>query len=123
MSLPGGFFVVEETAAGDVVASAAAAVYPRPRHPDGGSLQWVMTDEAHTGRGLGTVVVACVTRRLIEAGFERSFLSTDDWRLPAIAVYLKLGWTPLLFEDDFEERWCKVFTELGRAFSPDACER
>jgi mycothiol synthase len=120
-SLPGGFFVVEAAKGGTVVASAAAAVYPRDRHPEGGSVQWVMTDDAHTDKGLGTAVVAAATKRLVEAGFQRSFLSTDDWRLPAIAVYLNLGWRPLLYLPEMEQRWRTVFSLLARPFSLERC--
>ena len=117
-SLPGGFLVVEHLASSKVVASAAAALYPRDRHPDGASLQWVIGDEAHSGRGLGMAVCSAATAGLAEAGYSLSFLRTDDARLPAISIYLRLGWTPLLYADDMEDRWRSVFTKLGRTFDP-----
>ena len=120
-SLPGGFLVIEHEPSGDVMASAAAADYVRKGHDETGSLQWVMTDPAHGGKGLGTAVVAAATRLLAEGGYRRVYLSTDDWRLPAISVYLKLGWKPLLFADGIEKRWRAVFGQLGKEFDPAQC--
>jgi mycothiol synthase len=113
-SLPGGFLVIEHEASGEIVASAAAADYVRAGHAETGSLQWVMTDPAHTGKGLGTAIVAAATKLLAEGGYRQVYLSTDGWRLPAISVYLKLGWKPRFFAQDMEERWREVFTGLRR---------
>ncbi|MDA0233182.1 MAG: GNAT family N-acetyltransferase [Chloroflexi bacterium] len=113
-ALPGGFFVIEHGRYGNVVASAAAAKYSRAGHTDPGSLQWVMTDPAHTGNGLGTAVVAAATDRLSTEGYGRIYLSTDDWRLPAISIYLKLGWKPLLFLPEMEPRWRAVLIALDK---------
>jgi len=35
-----------------------------------------------------------VTNRLVQEGFTRPFLRTEDFRIPAIAIYLQLGWLP-----------------------------
>ncbi len=113
-AIEGGFHVVENEETDDVVASAVAAEYAREGHDELGSLQWVMTDPAHTGRGLGKAVVAAATTTLAEAEYRRVYLSTDDWRLPAIHVYLELGWRPLIFAPDMEGRWSAVLKMLGR---------
>ena len=54
-------------------------------------------DSRHKGKGIGYTVCAAVTRSLVERGYSRIFLTTDDWRLPAIAIYLKLGYVPDLY--------------------------
>lgn len=113
-ALPDGFFVIEHKASGYVVASAVAAEYDRVGHAERGSLQWVMTDPAHTGKGLGSVVAAAATRLLTNTGYRRVYLSTDDWRLPAISIYLKLGWKPLIFTNGMAERWNVVLNKLGK---------
>lgn len=118
-SLPGGFFVITELSSGQVVASAAAAKYLRKGHSEPGSLQWVMADPARTGKGLGTSVVSAATERLAAENYGRVYLSTDDWRLPAISIYLKLGWKPLLFAPDMESRWLTVFGELRKEVNQD----
>ena len=118
----GGFFVVEHAETGTLVATCAAeGVAMPPFHPGGGRLGWLITDPSHTGRGLGTLVAAAVTNRLVAEGFERPSLGTEDFRLAAISVYLKLGWRPFLHADDMERRWRTIFDRLGRDFQLDGC--
>lgn len=107
-ALPGGFFVVEHIATGDLVATAMANHSPNEQHPNAGVLDWVAADPAHQGKGLGKVVVSAVTRLLVQRGYQRIYLLTDDWRLPAIATYLSLGWEPYVYNEEMEVRWQKV---------------
>ena len=95
------------------VATAGAFRQPNPYHPEGGEMGWVAVDPASRGRGLGGVVVNSATKRLIETGFTDIYLQTDDFRLPAIKTYLKLGWKPFLYIDGMKERWDNVTTALG----------
>ncbi len=113
-ALPGGFFVIVQESNGNVIASSVAADYKRNGHSETGSLQWVMADPAQSGKGLGKITVAAVTNRLAAADYDRVYLSTDDWRLPAIHVYLTLGWKPLIYAEDMESRWNTVLTGLNR---------
>ena len=59
-------------------------------------------------------VCAAVTARLLAAGYENIFLLTDDFRLPAISIYLRLSYQPLLHAPDMAERWRVVYEQLGR---------
>ena len=121
--LPQGFFVVEHTPTGTVVAASTAANYPKAQHPDGFSLQWVVAHSAHLGTGSGRATVAAATQVLADAAPNYSYLSTDDFRLPAINIYLKLGWKPLLFQDDQATRWSNVFEKLGMSFNENEWPR
>ena len=118
--LPDGFFVAIDDSTAEIAATCMALHHPTRRHPFGGNLGWLATDPGHAGRGLGTAVAAAVTRRLVQGGYRRIFLETDDDRLPAMSVYLKLGWVPYLFAADMPGRWRAVFDELGRDFTPEA---
>lgn len=111
--LPGGFFIVEHEAGGQLVATAVATHCPTDLHPCGAELGWVAADPAHAGKGLGMAVCAAVTRRLISAGYTDIRLQTDDWRLPALKVYLKLGYKPMLYCDGMAERWRAIKRQLG----------
>lgn len=106
--MPGGFFVVEYLPDGTIVASAIANHSPSPHHPNGGVLDWVMADPEHKGKGLGRAVTIAVTRLLIERGYRRIYLLTDDWRIPALKIYLQLGWQPLILSEDMQARWNEV---------------
>ena len=115
-TLPDGFFVVEHMPTGTVVAASTAAVYVKSQYPDGHSLQWVVAHSDHLGTGAGQATVAAATQVLVDTAPTYSYLSTDDFRLPAINIYLKLGWKPLLFEDAQIQRWARIFGLLKRDF-------
>jgi mycothiol synthase len=114
--LPDGFFVVEHKADARLVATAMASHNPLEHHPSGGELGWVAADPEHRGKGLGYCVCAAVTARFLQAGYKNLFLRTDDFRLPAIKTYLKLGWIPFLFAPDMQQRWISVCSKLGIDF-------
>lgn len=118
--LPDGFFVVEHVPTGELVATAMAGHGPTPLHPYGGELGWVAARKRHAGKGLGMAVCAAVVQRFISAGYKRIYLLTDDFRLPALKVYLKLGFVPFLFREGMEARWEAVCDEVGWDFTPDA---
>ena len=47
-------------------------------------------------------------------GYESVTLLTDDVRLPAIALYLALGFAPDVNHEGVAERWQKIMRRLGR---------
>ncbi len=116
-TLPEGFFVVEHMPTGTVVAASTAAVYEKSQHPDGHSLQWVVAHSDHRGTGSGQATIAAATEVLADQAPNYSYLSTDDFRIPAISIYLKLGWKPLLFEESQYPRWARVFGILKKPFN------
>lgn len=116
-ALEGGFFVIEHQASRELVASCVAMRgSSSPRH-ESGQLGWLVTDPSHTRKGLGKIVAASVTNRLVAEGCRRPFLGTEDLRLAAIALYLKLGWRPYVYRDDMESRWRSIFANLGLEFT------
>ena len=115
-TLPGGFFVVEHLASRELVASCVAMCgSSSPRHK-AGQLGWLVTDPSHARKGLGTIVSAAVTNRLVAEGYEQPFLGTEDFRIAAISIYLNLGWRPHIYRDDMEPRWRSIYARLGRQF-------
>jgi mycothiol synthase len=116
--LPGGFFVIEEQSSGRLVATCLASHHPAARHPFGGNLGWLAADPDYSGRGLGFAASAAVVERLVSAGYRRIYLTTDDFRLAAISVYLKMGWVPFLYLPEMPERWRQVCGQLGWPYVP-----
>lgn len=115
-ALPGGFFVVEHDTTGVLVASCVALRgSSSPRHPEAGQLGWLVTDPSHTRKGLGTIVAAAATNRLAADGYQRPFLGTEDFRLAAISIYLKLGWRPYIYRDEMRARWRAIFARLAKS--------
>ncbi|MFQ5960428.1 MAG: GNAT family N-acetyltransferase [Candidatus Methylomirabilales bacterium] len=117
--LPDGFFFVQHEGTGRLVATCVAAHLPTLRHPFGGNLGWLAVDPNYRGQGLGYAVSAAVTQRLLKAGYRHIYLETDDFRLPAIKIYLRMGWIPFVFQEDMHDRWQAVCQQLGWVFSPE----
>ncbi|MFQ6097504.1 MAG: GNAT family N-acetyltransferase [Armatimonadota bacterium] len=86
----GAFFVMH----GDEPVSSAFAWLDEPGQTEIGRVHWVGTVPAHAGKGLGRAVTLAVLHRFAQRGFRRAFLETQPYRLPAIRVYLRLGFQP-----------------------------
>ena len=121
--LQDGWFLAYHRATGELAASAIACHQPHALHPFGGALNWVAGHPAHQGKGLGWSVCAAVTARLLRAGYKNIYLLTDDWRLPAVKIYLKLGYQPFLFAPDMQARWEAVCAQLNWPFTPEVWPR
>jgi mycothiol synthase len=119
-ALPDGLFLIEHRATGQLAATAMASHNPSPLHPFGGELGWVAGSPAHAGRGLGRAVCAAVIARFLSAGYRRIYLKTDDWRLPALSIYLRLGITPFLYTPDMRGRWQSICEQVRQPFTPEA---
>jgi mycothiol synthase len=104
---PGNVFVAARD--GELVATATARRLPDPAT---GYVHMVAADAAHRGRGLGSLVSVAVLHRLRELGCTSAVLHTDDDRLAAVRLYLRLGFAPLHTASDHEERWARVLAAL-----------
>ena len=90
----------------------ACTVPPTPAEPRS-ELGWVAVDPGHQGRGLGLQVCSAVLWYARRRGWPATTLNTDDWRLPAIKTYLKLGFEPELTHDSHRARWQEIRRRLG----------
>jgi len=95
------------------VATAMGWHRPSSLFPDGYELGWVAGDPGHSGKGFGQVVTAAATRALLEHGAGRIYLLTDDWRLPAIKSYLRVGYVPVYHRPGMRRRWHELFLKLN----------
>lgn len=91
-----------------------AATFATPHESlDGvGYLDYVVSDPDHRGLSLGRAVCAGVMRFFVEQGYDSIILLTDDWRLPAIGLYLSLGFDPVMEREDMPSRWQAIMAEL-----------
>ncbi len=115
-ALPDGLLLLEEICSGRFAASAGAERSDFPEHPELGVLGWVMTHPDFRGKHLGRQVSIAAMHRLYAAGYRAFSLLSDDFRLPAIATYLKLSWRPWFYAEDMEERWRVLAPQLGLDF-------
>ena len=88
---------------GVIVAATFASV--QPDMEDMGRVDFVTSLPEYRGYGLGRLVCSAVIRYLIDRGYSRVILFTDDWRLPAIGLYLSMGFEPQMTREDMPGRW------------------
>ena len=77
-----------------------------------GRVDFVTSHPDVRGLGLGRVVCTGVVTYLVSRGYEQVILYTDDWRLPAIGLYLSMGFEPQMTRSDMPERWRRVVEQL-----------
>jgi len=73
-----------------------------------GMVHMVATDPDFRGRGLGYAVTNAVLHHMKKEGKSAAYLTTDDFRIPAIKIYLKLGFEPDESLEGYVERWKKI---------------
>ena len=66
----------------------------------------------HQGKKLGYWASLAALHQHAVEGAEAASLLTDDFRLPAIKTYLRLGFEPYLVHENQRERWKKIFATL-----------
>ena len=65
------------------------------------------------GKGLGTLLSHLAAYVLLREGMQTAYLTTDDWRVPAIKTYLRAGFVPdTESQPDFRERWEKILSQI-----------
>ena len=77
-----------------------------------GVLDFVVTHPDHRGKGLGRATCIEVAKYLVADGCMSISLSTDDWRLAAIHIYLSMGFKPVFNRNDMRGRWSAVYDKL-----------
>ena len=115
-TLSDGMFAIEELKTGKLTAAASAELMIQPEFADVGYLGWVMTDPEYRGLRLGKCASVAAMRRLYQEGYRVFMLHTDDFRIPALKVYLSLGWKPWLYLDEMEARWRAIAAKLELPF-------
>ena len=102
------FFLVK-----DGVAAATITVICDDEKKDG-YIHMVACRPEFRGVGLGTLLNDIAVYTLKTHGMQTAYLTTDDFRIPAIKSYLRCGFTPDLSTDNFKERWENIFKEINK---------
>ncbi len=80
--------------------------------PEYGMIHYLGALPGHKGKKLGYWIMLACLHQMKKDGFTGSWLSTDDFRLPAIKTYLNLGYVPFLVDCNQRDRWRKVLENL-----------
>ena len=102
---------VVENPDGQLVATASERLLP-DRYPDAGYLHWVASAPTARGAGLGSLVTRACLAGFAERGPSRAVLETEDFRVPAVRTYLRLGFVPESRDDDERHRWSALLPTL-----------
>ena len=99
---------------GEKVATFAAV--PNMGNTGMGNLHMVACKTAYRGLGIGKFMGDYCLQALKNAGVEKVYLLTDDFRIPAIKSYLSCGYLPVDYENDGDAdmitRWQRIVNKL-----------
>jgi len=73
-----------------------------------GVIHMVGIDKRFQGRRLALPMHLYAIQRMLDDGVTQIYLTTDDWRLPAIKTYFNAGFKPVYYQPDMEKRWKQV---------------
>jgi GNAT superfamily N-acetyltransferase len=99
---------------GEQPVAVSGAFYHPAKMKHGGMIHYVGVLPGHQGKNLGYHVCLACLHQMKKEGRTGAILSTDDFRLPAIKTYLKLGFRPHVVHDNQRSRWPAVFEKLGQ---------
>lgn len=93
---------------------ATATAVEKEDFPGEGWFRMVGTRPDARGLGAGRLVLNACLHSLAARGYKSVVLSTDDNRIPAIKLYLSLGFEPLYTHESHKERWENVMKEITK---------
>ena len=105
------FFLI--SASGEI---AGTVTYQYADEKDAGYVHMVAIQKDYLGQRLALPMNLYAVKRILEDGKRKIYLTTDDWRLPAIKTYLNAGFVPVICQPDMEARWGLVLGRLRSAY-------
>ena len=97
----------------DGVDIATATAVEKDIFPGEGWFRMIGTAPEARGLGAGKLVCLAALHSLAARGYKSVVLSTDDARIPAIKLYLSLGFEPIFTHESHEERWKAVMEKIN----------
>jgi mycothiol synthase len=94
------------------VGSAGAFQWPGVSH-EIGYIHMVGIKKAYAGKGLGRNLTLACLNYFRNTGCRQAMLQTESYRLPAIKIYLRLGFLPVLANNDQIKIWKEVLRKIG----------
>ncbi len=99
------------TTDGGLVATASERLLP-DEYPGAGYVHYVGALASVRGKRLGQIVTQRCLQGFAERGLEKAVLKTDDFRLPAVRTYLRIGFVPEYRSDEERAAWSGVFRTI-----------
>ena len=73
-----------------------------------GRIHWVAIIPQQQGKGLAKPLLTIICKRLKDLGHSKTYLTTQTVRIPAINLYAKFGFTPVVDSERDREIWEKL---------------
>lgn len=99
-----------------ILAVASERLMPET-YPGAGYVHYVGVASRARGLGLGAIVTAKCMTGFAERGLPTAVLETDDFRIPAVITYLRLGYVPTYRNPEEQKAWSGLFPTLQRSKS------
>ncbi|UCC97374.1 MAG: GNAT family N-acetyltransferase [Phycisphaerales bacterium] len=77
-----------------------------------GRIHWIAIRPEEQGKGLAKPLLATVCNRLRSLGHSRVYLTTQTVRLPAINLYAKFGFTPVIDSEADRQIWTRLQRQI-----------
>ena len=79
-------------------------------------LHMLATKKEASRKGAGKLALVATLRKVRSMGYESAVLTTDDFRVSALRLYLDLGFRPVIDTEETEARWEAIYKELGKRY-------
>jgi len=73
-----------------------------------GRIHWVAIVPREQGKGLAKSLLTIICKRLKDLGHSKTYLTTQTVRIPAINLYARFGFAPVIDSDRDREIWEKL---------------
>jgi mycothiol synthase len=113
LAVPDGVILLFHDNTNAIVAAFMARHISNNRYPCGGRLDWLAVDPGHRSQKLGYIVTCKAIDRLYEIGYQKIYVTTDDFRVPAIKTFMNAGMVPNIYSDGMDERWQQVIRGMN----------
>lgn len=87
-----------------------------------GRLHWVAIIPEFQGQGLAKPLLTTVLGRMRDLGHQRAYLNTQTVRIPAINLYAKFGFVPLIRTPEDRRIWSDLQCKLKVPFDLDSLQ-
>jgi GNAT superfamily N-acetyltransferase len=91
----------------NIIGTASAWLDNKGENPPG-RIHWVAIIPQEQGKGLAKPLLTTACNRLKELGHSRTYLTTQSVRIPAINLYAKFGFAPVIDSNRDREIWEKL---------------
>jgi GNAT superfamily N-acetyltransferase len=92
----------------DKIIGTASAWLDNQGEKSPGRIHWVAIIPQEQGKGLAKPLLTIICKRLKELGHSKTYLTTQSVRIPAINLYAKFGFAPVIDTNRDREIWEKL---------------